>query len=1036
MSSYFGSHSGGGKVRVTNSSDLLRAIKIQTISHPNQSNPKSRVITANHTNPVETQVQFNSVAQQINYGVKHSQNFKPIIPTAPSILAVTAQDRSIRITWNAPSSNGGAAITAYTVKAKRVSPSGSDIIQVFENALQTQIFTGLTNGNTYKFSVAAINSAGVSDYSADSAVVSPAAGQPGAPTDVTVAAGEPPETRVDVSWTAPADNGGSAITKYTVFAYRINPDPLPGPVSSQVTTPGSPAATTHTYTGLTKGATYQFRVAAWTSAPGANPSTNKSGLSASIIPCGATNQPGAPQGSAGDSCVSLYWTEPSDLNGSEVDYYRVEVLDSAGDPLDPPRIDDTSPGTLTYIVRGLDNGTGYRFKVLSVTKTNGYLSSWGGIGPALIDDPITPTPTPSGTIPTAPTGLTADYVGLDPLVGKGVHLSWQEPSTGTPDRYVVLYRTTAEEGAYWAIKYVGGNTTECEIKDGDISPAGLTIDIPNGTQYDYVVYAEVTAGPGPYSDPVTFAAATTPVWNPRSGNVEVTKSGVGELAVSWDAAVSVGTPVTEYKLYVSLSGDPVLWTTLSGISNSYTIENLLPTLTYVWLTAVNAVGESDYTDPGIVETPLEQAGDYKPLAPVITSVKHYKNTFYGDLGAELTFTRTDTAPGNITYTATATPLDPELPPVIVSPFSLIAGDGYIRGLTAGQQYTFAVRETLDGVDSDESAPWPTPLLISDIPAQITDAPTIDTVGDGEVTISWVAPSSDAPITGYTIGYFSPGTADGPDVGPESTTATISGLNNGTPYVFKVRATNDVSTELQLKQEFSPISEIAVPGNQGGTEIAPDTPLDSPGIAAVGDRQITLSWNFLRSSGSLGDVPSPIIGYNVYYKLSTEDTYTLYETVPSFNSPLGSSTVSGLENNTPYDFVYTVLNGNPTTNESEYSPDVAGTPVPSFGYPPPGPPSNLTLTIDPTAFFGFPGWVMAWDPPEDTQYVENYSLTYYVKNEDGSMNNWEYTALAIDGTQYVTAADFGGAINPYGIYQYTVWSVGPGGNSPGVTLVNI
>ena len=1039
MSSYFGSHSGGGKVRVTNSSDLLRAIKIQTIYNANQSNPKSRITTAKHTNPVETQVQFNSVAQQINYAVKHTQNFKPTIPSAPSILTVTAQDRSIRVQWNAPSSNGGAAIGGYSVKAKRVSPSGSDIIQVYESAAQTQIFTGLVNGNTYKFSVAAINSAGVSDYSADSSVVSPAAGQPGAPTNVTVAAGEPPETTVDVSWTAPADNGGSAVTKYTVFAYRINPDPRPGPVSSQVTTPGSPAPTTHTYTGLTKGSTYQFRVAAWTSAPGANPSTNKSGLSDTIVPCGATNEPGAPTGDAGDSCVSLYWSPPSDLNGSEVDYYRIEVLDSAGNPLEPDaRIDNTPPNALTYIVGGLDNGTGYRFRVLSVTKTNGYLSSWGGIGPALIDDPLTPTATPSGTIPTAPTGLAAVYVGINPSVGRGVHLSWQEPTTGAPSRYVVLQRLTAVPNAYWVIKYVGGDTTECEINDGDIAPAEFTIDIPNGTEYDYVVYAEVAAGAGPYSSSVTFSAATSPTWDPRSGGVQVTKAGVGELAVSWDAAVSVGTPITGYKLYVSSNGTPVIWTTLPDAPLSCTIKDLLPELTYVWLIAVNDVGESDYTDPGIIETPLAQAGDHKPTAPNITNVARYKNINNGDLGAILTFTRTDFTTGGRTWTVTATPLDPEIPPVVVSPFLSTDGgsDGIIPGLIAGQSYTFTIRETLDGVDSDESDPWPTPLLISDIPARITDAPTIDSVGDGEVTISWTAPSSDAPITGYTIGYNSPGVADGPNVGPESTTSTISGLTNGMPYVFYVRAQNDVSTELEIAPDFSPSSEIAVPGIQGGTEIAPDTPIDSPDISVIGDQLITLTWTFVGSPGSLGDNPTSIVGYNVYYKPSTEDTYTLYQKIVT-NSQQGSSTVYGLENGIQYDFVYTVLNGNETINESEYSPDIAGTPIYSFGEPPPAPPKDLTLTLDPSGFYGQPGWVMAWMGGVAGGLVSSYSVKYYLKNQDGTKNDgWEYSLDGITDTQLVTIADFGGAFNPYGIYEYRVCAVGPGGNSPDVSLLNI
>jgi len=74
-SSYFGSYSSGrGNVKVASSSDLLKAIKLQTIYNANKSNPKSKITTAGHSNPPEQIAQYNAVAQQLNYGVKHTQN--------------------------------------------------------------------------------------------------------------------------------------------------------------------------------------------------------------------------------------------------------------------------------------------------------------------------------------------------------------------------------------------------------------------------------------------------------------------------------------------------------------------------------------------------------------------------------------------------------------------------------------------------------------------------------------------------------------------------------------------------------------------------------------------------------------------------------------------------------------------------------------------------------------------------------------------------------------------------------------------------
>lgn len=71
---------------------------------------------------------------------------------------------------------------------------------------------------------------------------------PGAPADVSATAGD---RQVTVDWTAPADDGGSAITSYTVTS---------SPGGKTVTVGG--AKRTATVTGLTNGTTYTFTVTA------------------------------------------------------------------------------------------------------------------------------------------------------------------------------------------------------------------------------------------------------------------------------------------------------------------------------------------------------------------------------------------------------------------------------------------------------------------------------------------------------------------------------------------------------------------------------------------------------------------------------------------------------------------------------------------------------------------------------------------------------------------------------------------------------
>jgi hypothetical protein len=170
------------------------------------------------------------------------------VPGAPTIGTAVRGNAQATVSWTAPASNGGAAITGYAVTPYDGMLPLPPV--VFGSTGTTQTVTGLMNGTSYVFTVAAINAVGTGAPSAASNAVTPAT-VPGVPTIGTAVRGN---TQATVSWTAPASNGGSAITGYVVTPY-IGFFPL-----SSVTF--SSAATTQAVTGLTNGTTYRFKVAA------------------------------------------------------------------------------------------------------------------------------------------------------------------------------------------------------------------------------------------------------------------------------------------------------------------------------------------------------------------------------------------------------------------------------------------------------------------------------------------------------------------------------------------------------------------------------------------------------------------------------------------------------------------------------------------------------------------------------------------------------------------------------------------------------
>ena len=91
------------------------------------------------------------------------------VPGAPTGVSASPGNGEAIVSWAAPTSVGGSAITGYTVTA---SPGGAGCTTTGATSCTV---TGLTNGTAYTFTVTATNSSGTSSSSSASAAVTPVA---------------------------------------------------------------------------------------------------------------------------------------------------------------------------------------------------------------------------------------------------------------------------------------------------------------------------------------------------------------------------------------------------------------------------------------------------------------------------------------------------------------------------------------------------------------------------------------------------------------------------------------------------------------------------------------------------------------------------------------------------------------------------------------------------------------------------------------------------------------------------------------------
>lgn len=358
-------------------------------------------------------------------------------PTAPRAVKATAGNQTVKITWAAPSSNGGSTIDAYAVQQRNAGTTKWVNVKYTTGSGRSATITSLQNGALYYFRVLARNRVGWGSASAS---------VPVRPRTVPTAPRSPVADSYDralgVYWSVPFSTGGATIDYYRV---EISTDAATWSSWKTVRTLPTQAAPVK-FNGLTPNGLYYFRVRAHNAA-GFSTGAGAGPFRVFAAPGAVTNLTADP----GNGTVALDWDapayDPATPWFTAASEYRIEQSADDGTTWTPS-------GTTTatdFEVAGLVNGQNYRFRV-SARSTNARL----GYGPwtEVVSDP------PLGA-PGVPQNIT---LGWDAEGGTHV-LDWDLPANDGGSTVLGYEIEPTEGGVPGTTIDVDGAVTESAVGD-------------------------------------------------------------------------------------------------------------------------------------------------------------------------------------------------------------------------------------------------------------------------------------------------------------------------------------------------------------------------------------------------------------------------------------------------------------------------------------------------------------------------------------------------------------------------------------------
>ena len=333
---------------------------------------------------------------------------------APAIKQIAPGTNSLTVHWAAPSTDGGSSITAYDLRHietsadKTVYANWTVVYNVWmsgSGAISYEL-TGLAGGTPYDVQLRAVNADGDGLWSVTVTGTTRGA-VPGSPTGL--AATENSQTQIYLAWSAPSEDGGTAVTGYRI---EVSPD---GSTWANLVVDSRTITTSYSHTGLVAGSTRHYRVSA-INAEGSGPASN---VASATTEAPTVKRPDAPSGltatANSQTQIDLVWSAPSEDGGTAVTGYWIEVSPNGSAWAD--LVVDSRTATTSYSHTRLMAGSTRHYRVSAINAE--------GSGPASNVASAT-TEAPTVKLPDAPSGLTATANGQTQI-----DLSWSAP-VGTP----------------------------------------------------------------------------------------------------------------------------------------------------------------------------------------------------------------------------------------------------------------------------------------------------------------------------------------------------------------------------------------------------------------------------------------------------------------------------------------------------------------------------------------------------------------------------------------------------------------------------